>query len=109
MSRHPTAGLLGLAQRAGRLVIGVNGVRAALKRGDLQAVILAGDRSPRTRDKVERLARAREVPVGDGPAAEELGRLFGRGAIQAVGITDQHLARGILDRSSSPAGGHSGN
>jgi ribosomal protein L7Ae-like RNA K-turn-binding protein len=52
-------GLLGLGLRAGRVVIGVTGVRARLQRDAVRCVVLAADASRRTRDKVERLARAR--------------------------------------------------
>lgn len=104
-----TAGLLGLARRAGRLVVGANGVRAALRREEAAVVVVAGDHSRRTDDKVIRLARARGVPVVPGPPAEELGRLLGRTAVQAVAVTDEHLARGILaGNAGRTAGGQSG-
>lgn len=109
MSRGGTAGLLGLARRAGRLVVGANGVRAALKRDEVAVVVVAGDRSDRTEDKVVRLARARGVPVVPGPAADEMGRLLGRTTVQAVGVTDEHLAQGILaGNAGRTAGGQSG-
>jgi ribosomal protein L7Ae-like RNA K-turn-binding protein len=90
--------LLGLGVRAGGVVIGVAGVRARLQRNALACVVLAADASPRTRDKVERLARARGVPVLVGPAAERLGAELGRGrlSVQAVGVADAMLARGLV-------------
>ncbi len=92
--------LLGLGVRGGggRVVIGVAGVRARLQRDGLACVVLAADASPRTRDKVERLARARRVPVLMGPAAERLGAGLGRGGapVQAVGVADAALARGLV-------------
>ena len=55
--------LLGLGARGGggRVVIGVTGVRAQLQRDALSCVVLAADASLRTREKVERLARARQI------------------------------------------------
>ncbi len=90
--------LLGLGVRAGRghVVIGVAGVRAKLQRDALRCVVLAADASPRTRDKVERLARARGVPVVRGPGAMELGAGLGRPPVQAVGVEDAGLARGLV-------------
>lgn len=90
--------LLGLGVRGGggRVVIGVAGVRARLQRNGLACVVLAADASPRTRDKVERLARARRVPVLVGPAAERLGAGLGRAPVQAVGVADAALARGLV-------------
>ncbi len=88
--------LLGLGVRARHVAIGVTAVRAGLQRGALACVVLAADLSERTRDKVERLATARRVPVLRGPAAERLGAALGRPPVQAVGVGDQALARGLL-------------
>ena len=92
--------LLGLGVRGGakggRVVIGVAGVRARLQRNGLACVVLAADASQRTRDKVERLARARRVPVLVGPAAERLGAALGRTPVQAVGVGDAALAHGLV-------------
>jgi ribosomal protein L7Ae-like RNA K-turn-binding protein len=88
--------LLGLGVRAGRVVIGVAGVQAGLKRDKLACVVVAADAGPRTRDKVERLALARGVPLVRGPVAAQLGADLGRPPVQAVGVEDPALARGIL-------------
>jgi ribosomal protein L7Ae-like RNA K-turn-binding protein len=90
--------MLGLAARARALLVGTGAVRDGLKAERVAVVLVAADRSPRTADKVERLARARGVPVVAGPSAEELGRSLGRGAVQAVGLTDAAMARGFLAR-----------
>ncbi len=89
-------GLLGLGVRARKVVIGTSGVRAALQRGELALVVVASDYGARTKEKVLRLARASGVRALVGPPAAELGRRLGRGAVQAVGVRDQHLAAGII-------------
>ena len=81
--------------RAGNVVVGVAGVRAALQRSTVACVVLAQDASQRTVEKVERLAVARRIPVLRGPAAEQLGAGLGRPPVQAVGVTDPALARGL--------------
>ena len=91
----PVVRLLGLGLRAGRVVVGVAGVRGQLRRDALRCVVLAADASPRTRDEVERLARARGVPVVRGPDALQLGAGLGRRPVQAVGVRDAGLARGL--------------
>lgn len=96
MSSGGPLGLLGLGARAGSLVVGVNGVRAALQRGEVALVVAARDRSPRTEDKVLRLARGKRVPVLMGPTAEQLGARIGREAVQVVGVRDARLAAGML-------------
>ena len=87
--------LLGLGLRAGNVVVGVAGVRAGLQRGKLTCVVLAQDAGQRTMEKVTRLAEAKGIPVLRGPVASELGAGLGRPAVQAVGVTDPALARGL--------------
>jgi len=87
--------LLGLGVRAGRVVIGVAGVRAGLQRGKLACVVLAADAGERTHDKVTRLAEAKGVPLVKGPDAAKLGAGLGRPPVQAVGVEDRALARGL--------------
>jgi ribosomal protein L7Ae-like RNA K-turn-binding protein len=88
--------LLGLGMRAGNVVVGVAGVRAGLQRSKLVCVVLAQDASRRTIEKVERLADARKIPVLRGPEATELGAGLGKPPVQAVGVTDPALARGLM-------------
>ena len=88
-------GLLGLGIRAGHVIVGTNGVREALQKGELQLVVIASDRSSRTEEKIGRLARARGVALLEGPPADELGRRLGRDSVQAVGVRDSNLAKGI--------------
>jgi len=88
--------LLGLGLRAGNVVVGVAGVRAGLQRGKLVCVVLAQDAGPRTIEKVARLAAAKSIPVLRGPVATELGAGLGKPPVQAVGVADQALAKGLL-------------
>jgi ribosomal protein L7Ae-like RNA K-turn-binding protein len=87
--------LLGLGLRAGNVVVGVAGVRAGLQRGKLACVVLAQDAGQRTIEKVARLAEAKSIPVLRGPPAAELGAGLGRPPVQAVGVVDPALARGL--------------
>jgi ribosomal protein L7Ae-like RNA K-turn-binding protein len=89
-------GMLGLGARAGSLVAGTSGVRAALQRGEVALVVVAEDHGPRTEEKVLRLARGKGVRTVTGPGSVELGRRIGRGAIQCVGVRDERLAAGML-------------
>ena len=90
------ARLLGLGVRAGNVVIGVAGVRAGLQRGKISCVVLAADASQRTIDKVGRLAEATHVPMLRGPGADELGAGLGKPPVQAVGVSDPALAKGLM-------------
>lgn len=88
--------LLGLGLRAGNVVVGVAGVRAGLQRGKISCVVLAADASQRTIEKVARLAEAKQVPTLRGPSATELGAGLGKPPVQAVGVSDPALARGLI-------------
>ncbi|HTI04844.1 MAG TPA: ribosomal L7Ae/L30e/S12e/Gadd45 family protein [Gemmatimonadales bacterium] len=88
--------LLGLGLRAGNVVIGVAGVRAGLQRGDLACVVVAEDVAQRTIEKVIRLAEAKKIPVLRGPIAAELGAGLGKPPVQAVGVSDPALAKGLI-------------
>lgn len=94
-------GMLGLGVRAGGVVVGTGAVRAGLQRGEVTLVVVAADVSPRTVQKVVRLAQSTGIPTLSGPDARELGRRLGRGAVQAVGVRDAKLAAGIVGAASS--------
>lgn len=96
MSAERLLGLLGLGARGGRVVLGVDGTRAMLQRGDGLLVVLASDASPRAVEKVARLANGRGLPIVTGPTADELGARLGRPPVMAVGVRDRALAKGIL-------------
>jgi len=89
--------LLGLGVRGGNVVIGVAGVRAGLQRDKVVCVVLAADAGERTMEKVGRLAEARHIPVLRGPPAAELGTALGRPPVQAVGVSDRALAKGLME------------
>ena len=44
---------LGLAQKAGKLVSGDQGISDGLKKGKVRYVLIAADTSPRSREKLE--------------------------------------------------------
>ncbi len=67
----------------------------------MSCVVLAADATQRTREKVDRPARAKGIPVLVGPGADELGAALGRPPVQAVGVKDPALARGLSAASAS--------
>lgn len=95
--------MLGLGLRAGNLIVGVDGVRAALQRGTCQLVVLASDASPRATEKVVRLAEGRGVGVVRGPEAARMGERLGRPPVMVVGVRDAALARGIREAAAGQA------
>jgi len=80
----------------GRLVIvGVQQVRDAAKRGKLKLAVFAPDASRHSLDKVVPMLRAKRIRLIEGPPASELGAAVGRESTAAVGVIDAQLARGI--------------
>jgi ribosomal protein L7Ae-like RNA K-turn-binding protein len=88
-------GLIGLGIRARNVVVGVEQVRLAARKGRLAMVFVAPDASPNSRKKVLPLLEASGVFVVQGPGAEALGSVAGRETTAAIGILDHALARGL--------------
>jgi ribosomal protein L7Ae-like RNA K-turn-binding protein len=93
--------LIGLGVRARNVVVGVQQVRAAARKGNLIFVVVAPDASVNTRDKIVPLLRALRVKFVEGPTAAELGAAVGRDQTAAVGVIDPQLARGIRELVSA--------
>jgi ribosomal protein L7Ae-like RNA K-turn-binding protein len=89
-------GLIGLGHRGGRIVVGVDGVRKELQSGRCCCVVVAEDASPRTVEKVVRLAAAKGVPLVQGPTAVAMGTQLGKPPVMAVGVRDRALASGMV-------------
>ena len=99
-------GLIGLGVRGRGVVVGVEQVRDAARRGKLALVIVAPDASRHSLDKVVPLLRARRIRYVAGPPAAVLGAAVGRESTAAVGVVDPQLARGIRAvTDSAPADG----
>jgi ribosomal protein L7Ae-like RNA K-turn-binding protein len=89
--------LIGLGVRGRNVVVGVEQVRMAAKKGNLRFAVVAPDASANSREKIVPLLRARHVKFVEGPTAAELGAAVGRAQTAAVGVVDPQLARGIRD------------
>ncbi|MBQ8684425.1 MAG: ribosomal L7Ae/L30e/S12e/Gadd45 family protein [Clostridia bacterium] len=57
------AGLLGIARRAGHILIGFDAVRAALLAGRTQLILLASDCSPKTEKELRFAAQDKHCPI----------------------------------------------
>lgn len=88
-------GLVGLGMRARNVVVGVERVRDAARRGKLRFAIVASDGAANSRAKVIPLLQARRVMFVEGPGVEALGAAIGKGPTVVVGVTDPALAAGI--------------
>lgn len=87
--------LIGLAQRAGKLLSGEGTVESALRRGKVKMLIIAEDASANTKKLFINLAAGAQVPVHFCGTKEELGLAIGKSHRAAVALTDINFARGI--------------
>lgn len=92
MAEKEARGILGLAQKAGRLASGDVGVREALNGGQTRLLLIATDVAPNTEKELRFLAEKRTVPVIKVMTREELGSCIGKAARAAVAVTDQGFA-----------------
>jgi ribosomal protein L7Ae-like RNA K-turn-binding protein len=88
-------GLLGLGNRGGLIVVGVDAVRKELQAGKCWCVVVAEDASPRAMEKVVRLASAKGVTLLPGPRAAAIGAQLGKPPVMVVGVRDRALAGGM--------------
>jgi ribosomal protein L7Ae-like RNA K-turn-binding protein len=96
-------GLLGLAQRAGKVVIGSTAVSHELRRSRAAPLVLfAVDFSSSARARL--LAKAATPPkiLTIGTMAE-WGAFFGRQQVGVIAIVDKNFATGILQKVTQPA------
>lgn len=93
---HRFLKLLGLARRAGALAVGTQAVRDALRRGELSAVVVAGDATENARRRMRGALGASGVRVVTGGTRMGLGRAVGRSDVVVVGIRDRGLAARIV-------------
>jgi ribosomal protein L7Ae-like RNA K-turn-binding protein len=99
--------LIGLGVRGRNVVVGVQQVRTAARKGNLVFAVVAPDASTNSRDKVVPLLRALRVKFVEGPTAAELGAAVGRDQTAAVGVIDPQLARGIRELVGASIAGDS--
>ena len=82
--------MLGIARRAGLIVLGTRAVRSALQKGKVHLLILAKDASENALARLG--SEGRNVPLIRLSTREVLGKAVGRGEIVIAGIVDGDLA-----------------
>ncbi|MDZ7266723.1 MAG: ribosomal L7Ae/L30e/S12e/Gadd45 family protein [candidate division KSB1 bacterium] len=87
--------LLGLAQRAGKIVIGFDAVRRAINTRQAVLVVFAGDAAAARRRVLHHTVAVPHVIVG---TKAEWGRYWGRSEVAMFALLDRNFAKGILAR-----------
>lgn len=96
MNQQKLISLLGLAQKAGKLVSGDFAVAGALKSGKARLLIIAEDASASTKKEYQYMAAARNVKVYTALTKEQLGGAIGKALRAAVVITDEGFIKPII-------------
>ncbi len=89
--------LISLGQRGGKLASGAFAVKSNLNRGKARLLLIANDTATQSFQELSGLAAARGVPVLYYGSKDDLGRLIGKSPRTALAITDEHMAKGILE------------
>ena len=95
--------MLGLAMRAGRVIIGTEQVCVSLKKGKIRLALVAHDASQSTKKRIAAKCEFYGVTLVETPIdAAQLGALLGKTyAPMVLGITDDGFATEILTASKS--------
>lgn len=90
------ANMLGLCQRAGKLLSGDCAVKDGIKNKKVVLVLLATDASERTKKEYLHIAKANNTNIVQYGTKADLGRSVGKSLRAAVAITDSNFAKEII-------------
>lgn len=90
-------GLIGLSQKAGKVVSGEISCEVAIKKGEAHLVILAKDASKNTQKKFNDRCLHKKVPIVEFGTKESLGNAIGKAARASIAVTDEKLAENIAN------------
>ena len=92
-----------MARRAGYAVVGTPAVKEALRRNELEVVLLATDASENAARRVQGALEESDVTALACTTREELGRAVGRPDAVIVGIRDRGLGCRIVTQAGEIA------
>lgn len=98
MNNDKVLNLIGLAQKAGKVVSGEFMTEKAVKTGEAVLVILASDASDNTKKKFGNMCEYYEVPLRIHAAKDYLGHAMGKELRASLAITDEGLAQAIMKK-----------
>lgn len=97
--------MIGLARRAGKVVLGGSGVEATVRTGKALLVILAEDAAKSTKKRLTDKCISYKVPIIVVGTKQSLGRITGRDEAAAIAVTDSNFASGLKRISEEIYGG----
>lgn len=100
MPKDKVLSLLGIAQKAGRVVSGEFSVEKAVKEGKACLVLVAGDASDNTKKMFRNMCSYYEVPVYFHSEKETLGHCIGKQFRASLAVTDVGFANALKKQLS---------
>jgi ribosomal protein L7Ae-like RNA K-turn-binding protein len=96
MNEQRLMSVLGLAQKAGKIVSGDFAVQGAVKSGKAKLLIIANDASDATKKEYQYQAESREITIYYALSKEQLGSAIGKALRAAVAITDNGFIKPLV-------------
>ncbi len=96
MKQNQAIAMIGLANRAGKIVSGETAVEKAVKKGNAYLCILAEDASDRSKKSYADMCDYYETKLCVYGTKETLGHILGKEIRAALAVTDESLAETIV-------------
>jgi len=90
--------LLGIAQKAGKLVSGQDTVERMALSNKLFLIIVAEDASSNTKEKMANISKSKKIPIFFLGNSAQLGHAIGREERKVIGIIDRGFAKELINR-----------
>ncbi|WP_425060902.1 putative ribosomal protein YlxQ [Sporomusa carbonis] len=88
--------VLGLAQKAGKVVSGDFAVQGAIKSGKAKLLIIASDASESTKKEYQYQAEYKNIAIYSALSKEQLGSAIGKALRAAVAVTDEGFIKPLI-------------
>ncbi len=89
-------GMVSLSMKAGKLAVGEERAKEAIKSGEARLIIIADDASDNTKKKFSDMAAYRNVPLISIFDRYQFGRLIGKKFSVSAAVTDKGFADSII-------------
>ncbi|HHX24490.1 MAG: L7Ae/L30e/S12e/Gadd45 family ribosomal protein [Tepidanaerobacteraceae bacterium] len=90
--------LLGITQKAKKLISGQNSVEHAINTSKVYLIIVAEDTAENTRKRMEKLSLRKNIPIFFWGQSDKIGKAIGKERRKVIGIIDKGIAKAIYKR-----------
>jgi len=91
MNKTKLLGTIGLARRAGKLLLGEETILSALKKNQVNVVFLASDTGPNTTKRISDKTKFHGVQLITALSSDEMAGASGRKTLKVAGIGDKNF------------------